>query len=130
MIKKLVFIFLVFPSYAAVCPAGMVAVEYDTFVPAVSGACSAGYVAHATETVCGAGDGACWLVTQLPALCDIGITKFKTSSGLEFQLYAEKYTTPSLVVLYNGQKCYGKLGQGRAQNTINLMFDGAVYHLE
>ncbi|MBP3397765.1 MAG: hypothetical protein J6K82_02440, partial [Alphaproteobacteria bacterium] len=62
--------------------------------------------------------------------CEIGISKLVTSKGVSFQLWAEKYTTPSLVVQYNDQKCYGKLEQGSASGTINVKIDGVVYHLE
>lgn len=46
------FIFLVFPSFAVMCPTGFIAVEYDGFIPATSGACPAGYVAHSNDMTC------------------------------------------------------------------------------
>ena len=125
MMKKLVFIFLVFPSYAAVCPAGMVAVEYDTFVPAVSGACSAGYMAHDVDTVCGTGDGVCWLIRMG---CGAGVSSIRTSTGLSVPLYAEKETFPSLCVRYNNTTCYADLDPGQVSGTINIKYNGVVYH--
>ena len=61
--------------------------------------------------------------------CELGISNFKTSTGLSFSLYAEKYTEPSLVVGYNDGKCYGKLETGRVTGTINVNYNGTVYHL-
>ncbi|MBO5739948.1 MAG: hypothetical protein J6R52_02690 [Alphaproteobacteria bacterium] len=61
--------------------------------------------------------------------CELGISYFKTSTGLSFSLYAEKYTEPSLVVGYNDGKCYGKLEAGKATGTINFNYNGTVYHL-
>ena len=130
MIKAtLLFFILPFVAFAQSCPTGMVAVEYDAFVPAVAGACPSGYVAHATETVCGAGDGACWIVEQIRALCGAGITKIKTSNGLSVSLYSDKVTTPSLNVQYNGMVCYADMKQGNASGTINVKIGDVVYHL-
>ncbi|MDO4423287.1 MAG: hypothetical protein Q4C08_00625 [Pseudomonadota bacterium] len=70
--------------------------------------------------------------TEIPTeykKCELGISNFKTSTGLSFSLYAEKYTEPSLVVGYNDGKCYGKLEAGKATGTINFNYNGAVYHL-
>lgn len=67
------------------------------------------------------------VISELP--CEIGISKLKLSVGKSFQLYAEKYTQPSLVVQYNEQKCYGKLEPGNASGTLNLKFNDAVWHL-
>lgn len=62
-------------------------------------------------------------------LCEIGFGAIKTSTGLSFSLYAEKYTEPSLVVGYNDGKCYGKLETGKATGAINVNYNGTVYHL-
>lgn len=132
MVIKVTLLFIIIPfvGFAATCPTGMMAVEYDAFVPAVAGVCPSGYVAHATETVCGTGDGACWLVEHLRALCGAGITKIKTSNGFSVSLYSDKATTPSLNVGYNGMVCYADMKEGRATGTINVKIDGVVYHLE
>lgn len=128
--KKLIFIFACMPVYAATCPSGMIAVEYDTFVPAVAGACDAGYVGHDTVSVCGADDGACWIIEQIRALCTAGITALNTSGGLSFPLYSDKSTSPSLHILYNNTVCYADAASGVATDTINIQVpDGAIYHL-
>lgn len=62
-------------------------------------------------------------------LCEIGVGAIKTSTGLSFSLYAEKYTEPSLVVGYNDGKCYGKLEAGKATGSINFNYNDTVYHL-
>lgn len=61
--------------------------------------------------------------------CELGISKLVLSTGAAFRLYAEKYTEPSLVVGYNDGKCYGKLEAGKATGTINVNYNGTVYHL-
>ena len=131
LIKKMLFVcFLLFPfvAYAQSCPTGFVAVEYDTFVSATSGACPTGYMAHDVDTVCGMGDGVCWLLEQIRALCDAGVSNIKTSGGVSVPLYAEKETSPSLCVRYNNTTCYADLEPGQASGTINIKYNGVVYH--
>lgn len=123
--KRLMFIFLVFPSFAATCPTGFIAVEYDGFMPATSGACPAGYVAHSVDIVCGGGDGACWLVRMM---CTAGISSLNVSGGLRFQLYSERGTTPALCVKYNDMTCYADLERGNTTDAINVNYNGVVYH--
>lgn len=79
-----------------------------------------------TKTPCDPTNGT-EIVLETP--CDIGINQIKTSTGLSFALYAEKYTEPSLVVGHNDGKCYGKLEPGNATGTINFNYNGTVYHL-
>ncbi|MBO5739864.1 MAG: hypothetical protein J6R52_02245, partial [Alphaproteobacteria bacterium] len=62
-------------------------------------------------------------------LCTIGISQIKTSTGLAFALYAEKYTQPSMAIKYNNGICYGKLEQGNQSGTMNFNYNGVVYHL-
>ena len=122
-------IFVPMSAFAVSCPTGMVAVEYDSFVPAVSGVCDAGYKAHDIDTVCGSGDGACWVVEQLRNLCTAGITSLNTSGGLAFPLYAEKSTSPSIYVRYNNMVCYGDLEVGLSAGAVNVAYNDVVYHL-
>ncbi len=70
--------------------------------------------------------------TEIPTeykKCELGISNLKTSTGLSFALYAEKYTEPSLVVGYNDGRCYGKLEAGNAAGTLNFNYNGTLYHL-
>lgn len=65
--------------------------------------------------------------TEIPEnLCEIGISKLMVSTGDSFQLYAEQYTEPSLVVQYNDEKCYVKLESG--VGNLNINFNGEIYH--
>ena len=123
--KKIVFIFIAFPSYVAACPSGFVAVEYDHVIPATAGACPMGYVAYDELDVCCGASGACWLVRMG---CASGVSTIKTSTGLSVPLYAEKSTNPSIHVKYNGMTCYADLAQGNAINAINIQYNGIVYH--
>lgn len=125
---KTILIFIIIPSvaFAASCPTGMVAVEYDNFVSAVSGACPAGYVAHNITDVCASDTtGACWLVR---VACGAGVTQLKASGGLNFPLYSTRATTPSLCVGYNNTTCYVDLESGSATGAINIHYNGVTYH--
>ncbi len=127
--RKLIFLFVVCPKFslAATCPSGMIAVEYDTFVPAVAGACPSGTVAHNVLDVCSDEmTGTCWLVRML---CAAGITALNTSGGLSFPLYSDKSTSPSLHILYNNTICYGDMASGVAADAININYNGNVYHV-
>ena len=64
---------------------------------------------------------------QAPCYIDAG--KLMLSTGASFMLYAEKYTHPYLAIKYKDDICYGKLEPGSASGTINLNYNGAVYHL-
>lgn len=64
--------------------------------------------------------------TSAEVPCEIGISKLKVSNGLAFQLWAEKYTEPALVVQYNDEKCYVKLDAGLGK--LNINFNGQIYH--
>ncbi|MBR2393385.1 MAG: hypothetical protein IKB05_02760 [Alphaproteobacteria bacterium] len=66
--------------------------------------------------------------TEMPSEipCTIGISNLMVSTGDAFQLYAEKYTEPSLVVQYNDEKCYVKLESG--VGNLNINFNGEIYH--
>ena len=131
MIRILLFVLIALPSavaFAASCPTGMVAMEYDNFVSAVSGACPSGYVAHDVDTVCGAGDGVCWIVEHLRELCGAGVIRLKTSGGLSFPLYSTRVTNPSLCVRYNDTTCYVDLEEGGVTDAININNNGVTYH--
>ena len=129
--QKLISLLLFNPivAFAATCPSGMIAVEYDTFVPAVAGACDTGYVGHDIDLVCGTDDGACWIIEQIRTLCAAGITALNTSGGLSFPLYSDKSTSPSLHIMYNNTICYGDMASGVAADAININYNGNVYHV-
>ncbi len=73
-----------------------------------------------------------WYGGQCFAQCDAGITRLRTSVGLDFTLLKTRPTTPALNIKYNDKICYvpAVLGNG---GTGSLNFAGAdavVYHLE
>ena len=126
--KYLFLSFLMFPivGMATTCPSGMVAYEYDAYVPTVAGVCPAGYVAHDVSDVCSVGaTGACWLVR---VLCGAGITTLNTSGGLSFPLYSDKSTSPSIHIKYNDSTCYADLEVGVATGAFHVKYNDIVYH--
>ncbi len=125
----LIFIILPFVAFAQSCPTGMTAVEYDNYVAADAGVCPAGYVAHDVADVCSdTSTSVCWLLKQMRALCGAGVTQIKASSGVVVPLYSDRATTPSLCISYNNTTCYVDLESGGAADSINVKYNGAVYH--
>lgn len=62
-------------------------------------------------------------------LCD-AMQYIKTNTGLSFNLYPVPYSAPHLAVRHNNTVCYGVLVPYRAQNTINIHYNGTTYHVE
>lgn len=133
--RGLIFVLLLIPGFAYgadVCPGGFVAIEEpDEFVVlSGDGTCPAGYTAVDEYDACGGGavDYLCYIASVVRALCGAGIDKIKTSTGIVVPLYADKYTTPSVHVRYNDTVCYADLEPGNVAGTINIKFNGDVYH--
>lgn len=63
-------------------------------------------------------------------LCDAGITRIKTSTGLSVPLFADKHTAPALHIGYNGRTCYADLHSGHMSNAINVNYSGVIYHTD
>ncbi len=62
--------------------------------------------------------------------CDAGITKIKTSTGLEFPIFDAKPTTPALAFLFNGKQCYAPLESGDGGTaSMNVNVGGQIYHV-
>lgn len=61
-------------------------------------------------------------------LCTAGMTKLRTSTGLSFNIYANKLTTPSLNLSQNNIVCYVNLLPGVASGAINVRYGNTVYH--
>lgn len=53
----------------------------------------------------------------------------KTSTGVSLPLYDVKSTSPALHVLRDGVLYYGNMELGRGTNTLNVNYNGAIYHL-
>lgn len=66
---------------------------------------------------------------ECDALCGAGVTKLKTSTGLSFNIYQMKLTSPALAVGSDNGVCYIPLAGGNASNAINVQYDdGKIYH--
>ena len=64
------------------------------------------------------------------AVCNSGVSHMRTSVGNSFTLFAERVTSPSLNISYNNTVCYAPLSPGQSKNTININYNGQIYHLE
>ena len=103
------------------CPDGFFTVPYEY-------SCGVGMVNTADVPNC-ADDmsGEYCLMPQVKP-CSLGISALKTSSGLSFALYAEKYTTPAINIGYNGGICYANLEPGQSAGAINVSYNDQIYH--
>ncbi len=104
------------------CPDGFFTVPYESW-------CGEGMVNIADTPYCAddASGEYCLMNTIKP--CESGISTIKVSTGASFPLYAKKYTEPSLAVQYNGTTCWAKLEAGQQSDTINIRYQGSVYHV-
>lgn len=53
----------------------------------------------------------------------------KTSTGVSLPLYDVKSTSPALHVLRDGVIYYGNMELGQGTNTLNVDYNGVIYHL-
>ena len=107
-----------------VCPDGFFTVPWESW-------CGEGMVNVSDAVSCDSDltDAMYCLMPMGEALCEIGVSNLKTSTGLSFSLYAEKYTEPSLAVQYNGQICWAKLEAGQVSNSTNVNYQDTIYHV-
>lgn len=105
-----------------VCPDGFFTVPYESW-------CGDGMVNIADTPYCNDDASGEYCLMKLFQPCTAGISAIKTSTGLSFPLYAEKYTEPSVAVMYNNITCYSNLEIGQSSNTININYNGTIYHL-
>ena len=107
-----------------ICPDGFFTVPWESW-------CGEGMVNVSDAVSCDSDltDAMYCLMPMDEVLCETGVSNLKTSTGLSFSLYAEKYTEPSLAVKYNGQICWAKLEAGQASNSININYQGTIYHV-
>lgn len=104
------------------CPDGFFTVPYESW-------CGEGMVNIADTPYCADDVSGEYCLMNATKPCDAGISAIKTSTGLSFTLWAEKYTEPSLAVQYNGTTCWAKLETGQASATINIRHQDSVYHV-
>lgn len=107
-----------------ICPDGFFTVPWESW-------CGEGMVNVSDAVSCDSDltDAMYCLMPMDEVLCETGVSNLKTSTGLSFSLYAEKYTEPSLAVQYNGQICWAKLEAGQASNSINVNYQDTIYHV-
>lgn len=67
--------------------------------------------------------------TCLP-LCTAGITQLHTGTGLVFNIYANKQTSPAIHLKPDDSDtvCYVNLTSGAGNNAINIRYNDTVYH--
>ena len=105
-----------------VCPDGFYTVPYDV-------SCGEGMVEVGDVPSCGGDVGGDYCLMSSVVPCAGDFSRIRTSTGLVFSLWAEKYTEPALCVKYNDTVCYGNLVSGNGANSININYNGQVYHL-
>ncbi len=67
-------------------------------------------------------------INTCTAVCDAGVTKLKTDTGISVQLFKSKNTTPSINIQVNNTTCYADLISGTTTNEIHVEYDGKTYH--
>ena len=124
------------------CITGYVDAGTDSVVAAVdaNGSCPSNYDslwayqscnASTTESVCTTLCNGGMLKTDAgycSAVCGAGLTRLKTSTGLSFNVYGTRTTTPSIVIGYDNGECYVNLSAGSATNAINVKQNNTTYH--
>ncbi len=77
--------------------------------------------------LCNDGFGLTSINTCAP-MCDAGITKLNTSTGVVAPLFATANTSPALHIKNDKGTCHADLIPGTGQNAIHIRYDGQVYH--
>ncbi len=103
------------------CPDGFYTVPYDI-------SCGEGFVDTTDIPDCSNETQGPFCLIKNVIPCTSGVSVLRTSTGLSFQLKGKKYTEPSLCIGYNGTVCYINLESGSAQNSININYNGSIYH--
>ena len=120
------FVWGVVGANAATCPDGYITIGNPYVV--IADTCSDDAISVGVVADCADGDSVCWVVERLRELCGVGVTQLKTSVGVSVPIYSDRATTPSLCISYNNITCYVDLESGGAANSINVKYNGAVYH--
>lgn len=111
------------------CPDGYIELDIPEQAEIIdSSSCPAGYADLGDIYNCSTNSSSA-ICAVFNALCSAGFQVIKTSSGLQFNLYQNKSTSPALHVKYNDTVCYGNLIEGSAANSINIKLGDSVYHL-
>lgn len=105
------------------CPDGFFTVPYESW-------CGDGMVNIADVPSCDEDMSGEYCLMPVLKPCTSGISRLRTSNGVSVPLFAEKSTLPSLAVKYNGITCFANFEPGTADGTLNVVFDGQVYHAQ
>lgn len=103
------------------CPSGFYTVPNDM-------SCDEGFVDVANMPRCVDDTSGAFCVMSSVLPCESGIGTLYTSTGGSFLLWAEKYTSPAICINYKGKTCYVNLAPGGSSGTINILYNGTVYH--
>lgn len=124
-----IFLIPIIASGAESCPSGYIELNIPDQAEIIdSSSCPANYIdigdyyncsSNSTSAIC----------AVFNALCSTGFQYIKTSSGLQFNLYQNKSTSPALHIKYNDTICYGNLESGSASNSINIKINDTIYHI-
>ena len=60
--------------------------------------------------------------------CTLGVTRFKSSTGLDYPLLSDPTGVHNIYFGYNNGVCHVPLVAGAANNAINVSFNGGTYH--
>lgn len=120
--QRTIFIFAIIFSLraaiAAECPSGFVAAPEHALL--VAETCPAGYVAAGEILPCPTN-------TTCALTCPIGHL-LRTETGVFAPLNPEPAPSPSLRISDGTTTCWAELVPGNATNSINVMYQGQIYH--
>lgn len=137
------------PHNSGTCPDGMLntTVHSTTWSAMTDGSCPSGYTSETIniiEFACDTYDShvtpettACLMMctdgqvyTQLNSCASLCSAphRLRTSTDLEFPLYATKQITPSINIQNGGQVCYVNLVPGQKTDSINVKYNDMIYH--
>lgn len=107
-----------------VCPDGFYTVPYE--IDCGEGGVNISDVPNCDDDTSG---NFCLIAKEVKKPCAAGITMLRTGAGVSIPLWAERTTVPSLCVKYNDTICYGNMEQGQMADTINVIYNGVIYHM-
>ncbi|MBQ0013136.1 MAG: hypothetical protein KBS86_01005 [Proteobacteria bacterium] len=115
------------PYERGTCPSGYHAMGPDASfdLQSKTGTCTSGYTSWDSVASCtdDSTDSIC------TTYCGNGYTHLNTSTGLKYNIYSMRQTTPSLNIGTPENRCYINMTSGRASGAINMDYNGSVYHL-
>jgi len=126
------------------CPADFyqIPVAAETLTTPEMGVCATGYSSYHLHADCNAGQtggGFCAILCDgglhytgagtCAEICPYGGGMLRTSGGVSYPLYAERQTTPSLVLKTADGVCYINCLSGSARGAINVKTRDKTYHI-